>query len=78
MMKPLISGFTENTIHTNKLQIDYDALEKRIQALEIVFNDGRGKNFVYDSLMGTIADEVCAAVPFTRLIVDAAVRSLIV
>ena len=58
MIKPLINGFTENTIHTNKLQIDYDALEERIKALEIVFYDGKGQNFVYDKLMGTIADEV--------------------
>ena len=58
MIKPLINGFTENTIHTNKLQIDYDALEERIKALEIVFYDGKGQNYVYDKLMGTIADEV--------------------
>lgn len=58
MMRPLIKGFTENTVHTNKLQIDYDTLEKRIKALEVIFNAGEGYNFIYDKLVGKIADEV--------------------
>ena len=58
MMKPLIKGFTENTVHTNKLQIDYDTLEKRIKALEVIFNAGEGYNWIYDKLIAKIADEV--------------------
>jgi len=54
----LISGYAENTIHTGKLQVDFDSLEKRVKALEVVFNNGHGQNYIYDSLMGTLAEEV--------------------
>lgn len=38
--------------------MDFEAMDKRIKALEIVFNDGQGANFIYDKLCGLIADEV--------------------
>ena len=42
MLKPLLTGFAETSIHTTKLQIDVDTMAKKLSALEIVFNDGRG------------------------------------
>lgn len=58
MIKPLINGFSENSIQTAKLQIDYNELAARVQSLEIVFNAGQGKNFIYDQLMNKLAKEV--------------------
>ena len=31
MMKPLVNGFLENSIHTNKLQDDVDKMEIRMK-----------------------------------------------
>ena len=58
MLKPLLTGFAETSIHTTKLQIDVDVLAKKLSALEIVFNDGRGQNFIHEDLISKIADEV--------------------
>ena len=52
MIRPLVTGFTENSIHTTRLQIDYDALATRVQGLEVIFNAGKGKNFIFDTLVG--------------------------
>ena len=32
--------------------------DKRLKALEVVFNGGQGDNFIYDALMSKLADEV--------------------
>ena len=50
MIEPLIEGVSQQGIHTTKLQIDHDELTKRVSALEVVFNGGKGKNFIWDSL----------------------------
>ena len=62
MIKPLIAGFSENTIHMNKLQHDHDSVEARVKALEVVFNGGQGQNYIYDKLLAKIADEVSTIV----------------
>ena len=58
MLKPLLNGFTETSMQTNKLQLDHDGLEARVKALEIVFNNGQGKNYIYDNLISLVAEEV--------------------
>ena len=40
------------------MQIDYDELAARVKSLEIVFNAGQGKNFIYDKLMNKLGKEV--------------------
>ena len=57
MIKPLVNGFTENSVHTTKLQLDVSDLLNRVEQLEVVFNAGKGKNFIYDKLMNRIAQE---------------------
>ena len=54
LIKPIIEGFTENSIHTAKMQIDFHELAARVQGLEVVFNAGQGKNFIYDKLMNKL------------------------
>ena len=58
MMKPLVSGFLENSIYTNKLQDDVDKIEMRLKSLEVVFNGGQGQNFIYDACLSKFAEEV--------------------
>ena len=58
MMKPLVNGFLENSIHTNKLQDDVDKMEIRMKQLEVVFNGGQGQNFIYDACLNKFAEEV--------------------
>ena len=62
MLQPLLTGFAETSIHTTKLQLDVDALTERISALEIVFGNGRGKNFIWEDLISKIADERAARI----------------
>ena len=57
MLQPLVAGFAETSIHTTKLQLDVDALTERINALEIVFGNGRGKNFIWEDLISRITEE---------------------
>ena len=58
MIKPLVQGFSENTIHTTKLQNDYDELVIRVKSMEVIFNADQHKNWIYDKLTSMISDEV--------------------
>ena len=58
MMIPVMNGWTENTIRLNQQHVEMGALSERIRKLEIVFGNGQGENFIYDSLMSKITDEV--------------------
>ena len=58
MMKPIISGWSENTINTNKQRRDLQSLAKRVEAIELIFNGGKGKNYIWDNLTDKITEEV--------------------
>ena len=58
MIKPVVEGWTTNTIQMNKHQLDLEDLDKRVKQLEIVFTSGRGYNYIYEKLNNRISDEV--------------------
>ena len=43
---------------TNKQQLYFENLEKRVAAMEIVFSQGSGKNYIWDNLLNKIEAEV--------------------
>lgn len=58
MLQPVLTGYAETAIHTEKLQIDLDLMNERLSALEIVFKNGKGDNWIFETLCNKIADEV--------------------
>ena len=58
VLKPIIDRQTETIVSTEKNTKYYNYLEQRVAAMEIVFEQGQGKNFIWDSLMSKLADEV--------------------
>ena len=58
VLKPIIDRQTEVIVSTEKNTKYYNYLEQRVAAMEIVFEQGQGKNFIWDSLMSKLADEV--------------------
>ena len=58
VLKPIIDRQTEVIVSTEKNTKYYNYLEQRVAAMEIVFEQGQGKNFIWDSLMSKLDDEV--------------------
>jgi peptidoglycan hydrolase CwlO-like protein len=66
MLQPVVTTLTENTIHLNKHQVDLDTLADRVKQLEVVFNGGRGKNYIYDKLTNRISEEMAERVALSK------------
>ena len=58
VLKPIIDRQTEAIISGEKNTKYYGYLEKRVAAMEIVFEQGQGKNYIWDSLLSKLAEEV--------------------
>ena len=58
MLEPVLTGYAETAIHTEKLQKDVDVISERLAALEIIFKDGKGDNWIFETLCNKLADEV--------------------
>ena len=56
-LKPLIIRQAEAAVETNVQKLYTENLERRLSALEVVFDQGAGKNFIMDTLLNKIEEE---------------------